>query len=131
MIKLGFTGSRHGMSQHQQEQFALAISSLELLEFHHGDCEGADAQAHDIIRLFSPDTRIIVHPPLSDYLRAYKSGDQSLEPLPYLERDRMIVDSTDMLFATPQTDSYQPKSGTWFTIRYAGVKQKPCTVFKR
>lgn len=130
-MRLGFTGSRHGMSQNQREQFALAVSDLQPVEFHHGDCLGADEQAHDIVRLFCPDTRIVVHPPESDYLRAYKEGDIILESFGYIVRDRNIVDSTDALYATPYTDYYQPKSGSWFTIRYAGVKQKPCTVFKR
>jgi hypothetical protein len=119
------------MSENQREQFALAVSNLRPVEFHHGDCAGADAEAHDIVRLFCPDTRIVVHPPESDFLRAYKAGDEMRDPFSYLIRDRNIVDFTDILYATPYTDYYQPRSGSWFTIRYAGVKQKPCTVFKR
>lgn len=130
-MRLGFTGSRHGMSQNQLEQFSLAVANLQPSEFHHGDCEGADAQAHDVVRLFCPDTRIIVHPPESDYLRAYKVGDEMRDPYGYTIRDRNIVDATDVLYATPNKNTYQPRSGSWFTIRYAELKEKPVKVFKR
>lgn len=131
MIKLGFTGSRHGMSDSQEEQFALLVAEIQPSEFHHGDCIGADAQAHDIVRLFCPETFIVVHPPESDYLRAYKNGDKILPCLPYLNRDRKIVESVDCLLATPYTNTYLKHSGTWFTITYAELKEKPYTVFKR
>jgi hypothetical protein len=67
-MKIGFTGSREGMSTHQKEQFVLKLNELGVTEFHHGDCAGADAQAHDIIREFFPNVKIVVHPPKSDYL---------------------------------------------------------------
>jgi hypothetical protein len=51
-MKIGFTGTRKGMSQHQKEQFVLKMFELDPSEFRHGDCEGADAEAHDIIREF-------------------------------------------------------------------------------
>lgn len=118
-MKVGFTGSREGMSQHQKEQFILKMFQLLPEEFHHGDCEGADAEAHDLIREFLPKVKIIVYPPLSFRHRAMKQGDETKEPEAYIKRDYRIVDSTDCLIGAPLTDSELIRSGTWTTIRYA------------
>ena len=130
-MKLGFTGTREGMSQHQKEQFALKILELNPIEFHHGDCEGADAQAHDIVRMFLPDTKIVIHPPESDYMRAYKVGDETREPLGYLPRDRNIVNETEYMFGAPLVDDQNANSGTWYTIRYSWSVKRPGTVLPR
>lgn len=118
-MKVGFTGTREGMSQNQLEQLVLALQSAGVTEFHHGDCLGADAEAHDIIREFFPDCKIIVHPPVKSYMRAWKRGDQLLSPLDYIARDRKIVESTDFLIGAPLVDVEQIRSGTWTTIRHA------------
>jgi len=130
-MKIGFTGSREGMSQNQKEQFVLKMFELSPLEFHHGDCDGADAQAHDIIREFFPHVRIIVHPPQSFQHRAMKAGDVMMPPDGYLARDYRIVDSTDYLVGAPKTDLEERRSGSWTTIRYARKKNKPHTVLER
>ena len=48
------------------------------------------------------------------------------EPRQYHERNRNIVDATDILVATPKEnkgDIY--RGGTWYTINYAVSKGKP------
>lgn len=130
-MKVGFTGTRNGMSQSQKEQFVLLLNDLKPSEFHHGDCTGADAEAHDIVREFFPACKIVVHPPKSTYLQAFKQGDQILEPLNYLVRDKKIVDMTHYLVGAPLTDVEQKGSGTWYTIRYATKTFKEKTVLKR
>lgn len=130
-MKIGFTGTREGMSQGQKENLVQILQNYNPTEFHHGDCAGADEQAHDIVREFFPDCKIVVHPPESDYLRAYKQGDVMLDPLPYLQRDRKIVDQTDMLIGTPLTLTETKGSGTWYTIKYAKRINKDVKVLKR
>lgn len=130
-MKVGFTGTREGMSQHQREQFALKIVEMNPSEFHHGDCEGADAEAHDIVRLFLPDTKIVIHQPDKDYCRAFKQADEYRDPIGYLPRDRNIVNETEYLIGTPLKDENTTRSGTWYTIRYAWQRKKPNTVLKR
>jgi len=130
-MKIGFTGSREGMTQHQKEQFVLKMFDLLPTEFHHGDCEGADAEAHDIVREFFPKVKIIVYPPLSFRKRAMKQGDEILAPEAYLKRDYRIVDSTDYLIGAPKTDMEQIRSGSWTTIRYARKTNKPHTILER
>ena len=97
-------------------------------EFHHGDCIGADAQAHEIVfelrqtKLF--EVRRVLHPPEDPKKRAFKSisditGDVILEPLPYLVRNFNIVKATDVLIACPSQYNSVLRSGTWTTVRRA------------
>jgi hypothetical protein len=130
-MKIGFTGSREGMSNKQKEQFVLLLQDMGMTEFHHGDCEGADAEAHDIVREFFPDVRIVVHPPLKGSKRAYKNGDETREPDDYLPRDERIVNETMFLFGAPKSNIELKRSGTWYTIRYARRKDKKHIVLER
>lgn len=130
-MKVGFTGTREGMSQHQKEQFALKIYDLGATEFHHGDCEGADAEAHDIIREIFPHIRIVGHPPKKSYKRAFKVCDELREPLDYIPRDKNIVNDTEFLIGAPLTDAEVIRSGTWTTIRHAIKTGKPRKVLER
>jgi hypothetical protein len=118
-MKIGFTGTREGMSQHQIEQFVLKMIELDPAEFHHGDCVGADAEAHDLVREFLPHVWIVIYPPKSDYQRAFKTGDETKEPEAYLARDKKIVEATDFLIGAPKSNDEIIRSGTWATIRHA------------
>ena len=130
-MKIGFTGTREGMSQHQKEQFVLKLQELGPTEFHHGDCIGADAEAHDIVREFFPDVKIIVYPPVSNYHRAFKQGDETKIPETYITRDYKIVDAVECLIGTPKTNNEVVRSGTWTTIRYARKTSKVHFVLER
>jgi len=130
-MKVGFTGTREGMSAQQKEAFALEIMRLNPVEFHHGDCVGADAEAHDIVRALCPDTIIVVHPPLSDKQRAFRTGNIMRELMAYTPRDKNIVNQTDYLIATPKQDKEIVRSGTWMTVRYARKQSKPNKILKR
>lgn len=130
-MRVGFTGSREGMSQNQKEQFVLKMLELNPTEFHHGDCEGADAEAHDIVREFLPQVKIVVYPPLSFRKRAMKQGDEILPPEGYVKRDYRIVDSVEYLIGAPKTDNEVIRSGTWTTIRYARKTGKSHIVLER
>jgi len=130
-MKVGVTGTREGMSQHQKEQFVVKFFELNVTEFHHGDCLGADAEAHDIVREFFPAVRIIVHPPRSSYMRAYRQGDETRPPADYIPRDKNIVNETEYLIAAPLTDAEVIRSGTWTTIRHARKTKKPNTILER
>ena len=129
-MRVGFTGSREGMSQHQKEQFVLKMFELLPTEFHHGDCEGADAEAHDIVREFLPNVKIVIHPPENRVKRANMKGDEYRKPDMYLNRNKHIVDETEFLFAAPKTDVEELRSGTWSTVRYARKIHRPCTILE-
>ena len=118
---LAFSGTQLGLSAAQHEALSQFLTQSEpwMLEFHHGDCTGADAQAHALVRQICNDVRIVVHPPSNSAKRAWCQGGKLLPPKPYLTRNRDIVDACDMLLACPKEQEETLRSGTWATIRYA------------
>ena len=130
-MKVGFTGTQEGMSQHQKEQFVLKMLELHPTEFHHGDCIGADSDAHDIVREFFPNVKIVIYPPISTKKRAFKQGDEFKEPESYITRDYKIVDAVEILIGTPKQNQEVIRSGTWTTIRYARRTGKSHIILER
>jgi hypothetical protein len=86
-------------------------------EFHHGDCVGADAEAHDMA--LALDLEVVIHPPLNSATRAWKNSHHIHKPKGFLARNRDIVRDTDVLIATPAEGIEQHRSGTWSTVRFA------------
>lgn len=123
-MKLGFTGTREGMSEWQHDEFLeLLVDVLipkygPITEFHHGDCIGADADAHRIIQARCPECCIVAHPCTFEELRAYTKATQIRSPLDSKTRNQNIVLSSSVLLACPLTDVPGP-SGTWQTINMA------------
>jgi hypothetical protein len=134
-LKIGFTGTSDGMSTGQMRSFYEAFKIIclneEKIEFHHGDCVGADEQAHKIISKFYPQVIIVGHPPVNDKARAFCSFHFSRDPLPYLDRNKKIVDHTDFIFAAPKTNIEELRSGTWSTVRYARKMNRHVTILPR
>lgn len=122
IMKIGFTGTKRGMTRDQKCCLIgiLAVSSPD--EFHHGDCVGADEQAHSIATNLTEN--VIIHPPIKDILRAFCEAKTILPPKDYLDRNHDIVDACDLLVATPCTRYEVTRSGTWATIRYARKRNK-------
>jgi hypothetical protein len=99
----------------------MEFTRLYAVEFHHGDCVGADAEADDLIAQIG-GCKIVIHPPDNPRKRAFKTrypGRIVLPAKPYLMRNHDIVDATDILIAAPKTNEEELRSGTWATIRYA------------
>lgn len=124
-MKIGFTGTQRGMTKEQLISFEAGLRFVmdgdDTDEFHHGDCIGADAQAHMVA--FGLKFRIIVHPPIIDKKRAFCKGYSEIRiQKPYFDRNHDIVDQTEILIATPGEAEEQLRSGTWATIRYARKK---------
>jgi len=125
-VKIGVTGTREGATEWQLKELRSVLFNLKGTEFHHGDCEGVDAQAAKIAQELG--YKIVCHPPESDYLRAYFPSDESREPAGYLKRDRAIVDACDVLLVVPLQMEWQPMGGTWYTHDYAKKQGKPFNV---
>ena len=130
LAKFGFTGTQKGMTREQRSCFGMLMDNRGGDDFmdqyrpelHHGDCIGADFDAHNIAHMFK--WRIILHPPINSSKRAFCSADEEREPKPYLDRNKDIVDETAVLIATPGEVEEQLRSGTWSTIRYARKRLK-------
>ena len=116
----GFTGTQQGMTPTQRMCTAILLSQAR--ELHHGDCIGADFDAH---RIAIGLARVVVHPPINPTKRAWCEGaNEVLSAKPYLERNRDIVDACDILIAAPRTLIEEQRSGTWATIRYARLARR-------
>ena len=121
MIKIGFTGTRHGMNEGQLKELKNIIKSKEIEEFHHGMCVGSDKQSHDFIK--SEKIKIVGHPPTYKKFMAECDCDIAMKPFDYLQRNKNIVDNSDILIATPDCKE-KVRSGTWSTVRYARKQGK-------
>ena len=124
---VGFTGTRNGMTKRQEERLISILNEIKLpAQFHHGDCIGSDAEAHDIASKLG--YRTIAHPGTDNTgkspLRAYCKAAEIREARPYLLRNMDIVDEAEIVIATPKESTEQRRSGTWQAIRYARRKGK-------
>ena len=128
MKSIGFTGTQQGMTAIQKTQLQNFLRSKgeDHFEFHHGDCVGADSEAHDIAQQLG--AHIVIHPPENPRKRAYRKGNTLCPTKSYLQRNHDIVDASDLLIATPSSSIEKVRSGTWATIRYAKKQSKPTIV---
>ncbi len=123
---IGFTGTQLGMSEFQKLRLFDVLSRFfqdGSRIFHHGDCIGADDEAHEIA--YSLNYLIVVHPPINDIKRAFCGKNCNnyrvsvLQPKEYLERNTDIVKAADILIAAPKSKKEVWRSGTWSTVRKA------------
>ena len=123
-MKVGFTGTREGLTEYQRGKLAKVLSDMRdtYSVFVHGDCVGADEQAHRIAK--SLGYIIEVYPPKNPRLRAFCEATIVHEPDDYLSRNRKIVDTVDFLIACPKQEKEILRSGTWATVRYARKRGK-------
>ena len=123
-MKIGFTGTQTGITP---SQFDLLVEILEKLhevtEAHHGDCVGADREFSVVIDCIFGTGLIHCHPPTDSKKRAFVRADVIYDPEPFLDRNKNIVNATEILIACPKGMNEEIRSGTWATVRYAR-KQK-------
>jgi len=124
-MKIGFTGTRNGMTLLQRLRI-FNFLKIRGGELHHGCCEGSDTETHGVARGLR--YWVVGHPPTDQTLRRFCECDFLHPEKPYLVRNRYIVDSTDELLATPAESVEQRRGGTWSTIRYARKVGKPITI---
>jgi hypothetical protein len=124
-VSIGFTGTRLGMSQAQKD-ILFRVLQYHNGMFHHGDCVGADAEAHDMVFERLPYI-VHIHPPIDPKLRAWRNGHTMHEPKHYYERNKDIVGQCDYLLAFPKSKT-KTSGGTWYTIHYAMKVGRPFTI---
>lgn len=134
-MRIGFTGTQQGMTEAQINWVRRTLAEKSIYrekEFHHGDCVGADAEAHEIA--YRQGYVIWVHPPVNESKRAMCQDHDGLgqvhwlESKPYLERNHDIVEAVEYVIATPATMREKLRSGTWATVRFARKLKKAITV---
>lgn len=124
-MKVGFTGTRHGMTRYQKDSFLRLFQRLDATHFANGDCIGSDTQAANMVDEWFPQVVIICHPPLDDRQRAYNSHfDERRTPKSHFARNRDIVNESDCLIATPVSQPLGASGGTVYTVNYARKQGK-------
>ena len=127
-MKIGVTGTREGSNDSQLQAVIEFLQTVELpAELHHGDCTGVDVEVAAAAKELG--FKIVCHPPKSTEQQGFFGGDEMREPKGYLERDRKIVDETEMLLVVPLQNEWQSKGGTWYTHDYALKTGKPVMIF--
>lgn len=128
---LGVTGTRDGLTVEQFQAMTAWMRSHPFTGIHHGCCIGADAEAFEAASSIRPGAQTVAHPPTSRRLVSENTeafSDVRCAPLPYLERNRAIVDACDTLLVLPRGDCEEQRSGTWSTCRYARKVGKPVVI---
>ena len=120
-MKLGFTGTRRGMTDDQYNALRDILIGLDPEEVHHGDCVGADCEFDCLCRSMPQSPDMHIHPGTIVHMRALCTlpGDTEYEPKPPLARNDDIVNAVDVLIACPATKEEQQRGGTWYTVRAA------------
>lgn len=129
MIKhVAFTGSRSGMTPEQRGGLLVVLRELRAYGanvFRHGCCIGSDRQAHDVAKMLNYE--IHGYPGDPGQFRWAQQHQEEFElinePMYYLDRNRQMVNESDVLVATPESHEVI-RSGTWATIRYARKDKK-------
>lgn len=120
-MKVGFTGTREGMSVKQREQLDYLFSRFSggvRGEFHYGTHQNVQLTAdHQAALIADRYFRLCVP-------HHARTGGE-------LARNREIVRDVDVLIAAPRTDREELRSGTWSTVRYARRKGIPVIMLSR
>ncbi len=126
MTDIGFTGTRKGMTCSQKKALRVLFNDVSSPVFHHGDCVGADADAHAIASKYN--AAITIHPPTSAAYRAWCRSGTMRPSKPYIQRNHDIVDAVSILIAAPASLTEEQRSGTWATVRYARFTKTPVII---
>jgi hypothetical protein len=128
----GFTGTREGLTSFQRGNLLGLLTELQPRVLHHGDCVGADVEAH--LLCIALRVKVRIHPPDENGLRAFCSFmgsgllvEMIYDAKPYLARDRDLVDESDYLIACVK-GAEERRSGSWATVRYAREVGRPVFV---
>lgn len=132
-MNIGFTGTRHGLTAAQR--FALRrvleryfFGRIGNHRFTHGDCVGADKQAHNMVRVLFGWVSITVRPSERKDTRAFCNASVIMAPKEPLARNKDIVREADVVVACPSEPEEMSRGGTWFTVRHARKLKKELVI---
>lgn len=129
-FRIGFTGTQYGMTDRQKSNFEEIFSWFEKtygdrgLEFHQGQCVGADFDALSIVKSRG-GVWTVSHPPIDKRMIHTLECDETRPDCTFIGRNHNIVDGVDILLAAPRSRKEEQRSGTWATVRYARRVSRP------
>jgi hypothetical protein len=123
MLLIGFTGTR--------DSIRILIKNLARqhvsVQGVHGGAEGADRQFHRLLKELNIPSEC--YPSNEEQWRWSVQNCVVCHAMQApLTRNRVIVEVSNLMFATPRTFIEKQRSGTWATIRYAKKTNNPLTV---
>lgn len=133
-MQIGITGTRNNLSIQQVAQINEALVVLYSVSsvFHHGDCVGADEKGAELAKLAG--YYVVSHPPEDEKYRAFADSHEEWKEKPYLERNKDIVDNSDIIISVPRkavslkeilnSENGTLRGGTYYTTKYALKSRK-------
>jgi hypothetical protein len=139
MLHIGFTGTRHGMTEAQRQALGAFLDSPwfwgDTWNAHHGVCLGADVEFEDVVSRFANVRIVTRHPgPEGEHAgdpHARHSRMQSVvvcDRQKHMRRNRTIVEESNIMLAAPFDMHEHVVGGTWKTIIMARSKRKPLAI---
>ena len=131
MTRVGFSGTREGMTKAQAAAVAITLRDLGATHLHHGDCVGCDADAHLLARALG--VAVELHPPSNPSLRAFcemRPGEVVRPAVPYAHRNRIIAHDTAALIACPKEEHGEHGGGTWMTVGFGRREGMPLAIIR-
>ncbi len=129
-INVGITGTRKGANKIQQITIYKKLKDKGASYFHHGCAEGVDIQAAHIAH--NSGIFVIGHPGIDAHGNVRSNitifDDRIEEPLPFLQRNQIIVEVSNLMLAVPKDMQEERRSGTWYTVRYCRTINKPLII---
>lgn len=124
-MKLGFTGTRRGMTDDQLDTLWSWVSFVkqEIDEIHFGLCRGADAQFYHMLLAAIPEVIVIGHPCNLTDQQLVLPCDELRPVKDPLDRNHDIVDESTFLIGAPGTYTNVLRSGTYSCLRYAAKQE--------
>lgn len=119
-MHIGITATRDGLTS-LQLGWILGFAKRLIIRypdstFHHGDCDGGDAESHGIFK--SSGFKTHSHPPNDPKYRAFTKNDFEEKTYDYLVRNEHIVQASELMLIAPNGFTERKRSGTWATWRY-------------
>lgn len=127
---LGFSGTQQGMTIQQILSLRQLLNTFEPkpVQFHHGDCIGADQEFHNSVLLTHGGkaeihmwpTNILGKRAHCDKIYSYKGARYVVHPvMDPLERNAVIARTCRVVIIAPKDFEENIRSGTWVTFRRA------------
>lgn len=123
-LRIGFTGSRRGLSPSQRAELQRLLRETAPAELHHGGCVGADAEAHELALALGVPSIVVHRSAVPGFTADIQQNSERsvvtlLDARKPLKRNRDIARAVDVLIAAPATAEEIERSGTWSTVRFA------------